>query len=438
MPAAAPPAPDIKSFAPVDVLGAIDLPPVPGNPAPAPAPAPPPARVDPPVVEDLEDLDVQDEGPASIKDFKPNDTENPAPAPQPDTEPKPSGPKELRARLKQVDAEREAALAKLAEKEKEIQEERAKPRPDAAELESLRNELALLKAKEVKTAEEHRRASAKDHPEVLAIKQPFLEKVDDFSNVLAMDKGARVGKEFDSELSDLVNDRLELGNRDSAGFDERQTALMEKIEKYGPEHKATILNLLTEGARTLMKASDKQKEVAENETEYVLKDRVTRYGKAVQEYESIAGNYGRVDENLISADPLKPSHIIHNLVSNSDGGKTAAAQVKNLIRLAMVPPPPVDPRQEAVMGTEAFRTMIDAGLGQHNQAKKIVTAAMYDGLMAMRLLPSLQKRVLELEAEKSARHREAPSVNPLPVNPTPAAPEGPADPRKFTPENIAI
>lgn len=423
------PAKDIKSFEMIDPLAPLtDLPPAP-TPTPPPAQEAPPASTPPPAVET-----VENEGPANIKDFTIDsdtlDREPAAPAAPPEKE-----PKGLRAEIAKQAAlvkEKEDRIAAIA---KELEEERAKPRPDPAELEALRKERDEIKAERQKDLDARNRANAQDHPEVMAIKRPFLEKVDDFVQTLSLSEGADIGQQFNERLGQMVNQRINLGTPGSEGYNERQQALMEAVGNYGSDNKNAILSMITEGAKTLMAAANKQREVAEDQLGYAYKDRLVRYGTVQRQFDGFAESWGKVDENLLASDPLNPKHIVHKIVTGSEGGKAAAAQVRNLINAAFVPPPPLDPREEAVLGPEAFKARIDTAMGQHEAAKGLVMKSSYDAFMALKILPLREKRIAELEAQLAARHREQPKVETVDAAKSTEELEensGPRDPRKFT------
>ncbi len=434
---APPPAPakDIKSFEMIDPLAPLAA----FEPTPASAAAPPPVvaavqenkPVDP-APEPLEDL-TPDDGPADIKGFV-ADGEPAAPTKEKD-------PKGLRKQLSE-----QAAIIKQREDDitaarKELEDERAKPRPDPAELDRLKQELESVKSDRQKEIDARNRASAQDHPDVMAIRQPFLEKVDDFVQSLSLSEGEEVGRQFGDRFNQMVNQRINLGSPGSEGYNDRQQQLMEAVNSYGGENRTAILSIITEGAKTLLTAAAKQKEISEDHLGQTYKDRLTRYGTVQRQFEKIAENYGRVDENLLAGDPLKPAHIVHKIITASEPARAAAGQVKNLIQLAMVPPPPIDPREEETLGTEAFRARVDTAMGHHEKAKMLVASSMYDAIMAMKILPLKEQRIAELEAQLAARHREAPKV--APVNTDKAVDDleetsGPRDPRKFRIEEPAL
>lgn len=419
---------NIKDFKPEGLLSGDPLPPDPGQ---APDQTPPPAQ-------DPLDVIPQDPGPdpdreqSDPKTFTPDpvtvDGPDPDPIPQQDR----STPKMLRDEIKQ----RNADIERLRQ---ELEAEKGRKRPDLEEVERLRGELDGLKGERQRELDSRNRQNAANHPEVEAIKRPFNEKAVGIADGLSFQ--GKDGQKFIAELGTMIGDMAELGSPQSAGYNERRSALLEKVEEYGSENRSEIYSLLQQGIKTLHEANNKQKEVAENALAYTFKERQINYGKHLQGFKALADGWGNISDVDADADPLKPASIIHRMAKEIPEVKQADAQVRNLLERAFVPPPPLDPAEETIVGPQVWQERIQTMLSGHNQAKAAVIGGARDAFVALRLMPGLVKRITELEGQLKSRRAEAPKVEPSdhrPADPDEQEPTGARSARDFKPQPVAI
>ena len=424
---------DIRTFAPVDPLaggdplGGLDLFP---QKAEAPPPAPDPRRDPAPPAE----IDLEDHGDIEVMDPKTF-----TPEAITDTPP-PAAPKEERETPKKLRKEIEDRNARVKALEEELAAERARPKPDANEITGMKSELETLRAERKKEEDARNRQDARNHPEVKAIENPFTDKVGNFTDAIAMQ--GYDGKKLGIEFGDILVAAQQLGRQGSEGYNDRRSEFLNRIEEYGPENKAQIIQLVNEGIRVLHESSMKQKEVADNALAYTYKERQIAYGKHVQGFEAIADNWGKTTDQEAEADPLKPANIFHRMMKENESVKQADVQVRNFLRAAINPPPPFNPADEAIMGRDAWRQQIDTALDGHNQARKMMISGARDAFMALRVVPSLVKRISDLEGQLKTRRAEAPKVEAADhqriIQDQEDNPDGPRDARTFKPSAIAI
>lgn len=429
-PAPAPSTEDDLIFAPIDVdsdpAPAPDPEPTPDpepspDPEPEPTPAPEPTGPrDPREFQSLSPEDVEEEDPEPT----PNPEPNPGSSPEP--EPEPVGNAGLReklgianTRVRELEEGNVAATTRIKELESRLQQQEETAKAEAEKAQDLSRQVG--------------HQDPVSHPDVVAITQPWQEELQTFSRDLSLDGGD--GNRLMEVAAPLVKQYANLGQPGSDGFEQRRDEFNSAIDNnFGQDQRRDIIALVRKGHEAMHRAEQKIQEISENADAYYYTQTKDRYDGILSEFREIEKGYFSPSPELKETDPYHPTVILSQMSDQSEALKGRLGQITKFLRDALLPLPPLNPKELESMDSEAAGRFMQKQATDH--AAKVAKLQRMAGpaMGSMVVVSTLWKQNQELRGQLELLRGEKPVPSGSDPNPEPEPePTGPKDPSEFQP-----
>jgi hypothetical protein len=277
------------------------------------------------------------------------------------------------------------------------------------------------------------------HPDVQAIQEPWNKKVLELVDYLNIESDT--GRDFENNVGELVREYGSLGSPTSEGYNDRRQAFMERIDSYGSANRQQIVQTLREGIQVIQQSEQKKKYLMENADQVQFQQYNQHYQTEVQRFEEIKKSFLNLDPENIAKDPLAADSVIASFINSDPKYKTAHAQIEAFAQHAILPPPPPNPTDRAKFPSEEdYNNHLKKQWETHNHLKKAAQAGIVRGTWAVRIMPSLMKEITDLRAALKQRRLDDPKIHEQPpeMNKSEPEPTGPQDPKKFVPKDVDL
>jgi len=392
----------------------------PPSPAPAAPPAPepsfdidvsdafapePPAGSEPPAPVSVDEPPPQ--GQIELSDFKPKnfDLSNPEPDDEPEPQPaatpeppKPAdiapGPKELRKAYEATKAERDALKTEKAEIE-------------AAKLQ-LEQEREQLKSQLGEATKHLTYRDPSQHPDVKALLDPVNRELADLPRTALMT--SKQANALATQAPALINEFRQIGAPGTEGYDERREGFLTKVHDSFGENGDRVSSLIAKAATVMEQAERKMAEIKELGGVNGYQEAKQRYDQTQAVYTTqMEANYFQVSPEFAEANPFNSKVVIANLVNGNPKMKEAADRIKQLLRKAAIPPPPINPRELESMPPEERDAMLKGRMSEHQKLIRHFSSQAAEAQLALSVVGPLFKEVTELREKLKIKNGEVPS-----------------------------
>jgi hypothetical protein len=298
----------------------------------------------------------------------------------------------MREQLERLAAEKKAVDEQYEADKKAWEEEKANLAAAAKERDGLKADLEARRVKE----------SAGDlmrHPTVLEITAQWEARFDEFINE-ADENGVRKASQLRQPIVQLAakyNAARQMEDED-ARIDAMAEVKSEVGELVGDEMQGAAMSLVRDAAARLPQVNAAIQELQKNFPQVEYRQRMDGFEQMLKKHEELESASFNPPAEAAKSDPLNPSVVMRAIIDGSPEAKTASASAKNFARLALLPPPPVNPDDFAGLDEEGVRARVDAINARHTNANATLRKILPEALLARQLIPGLYARLSQLES----------------------------------------
>ena len=298
----------------------------------------------------------------------------------------------MREQLQRLADEKKTAEERFEADKKAWEEEKASLAAAAKERDTLKADLDARRVKE----------SAGDlmrHPSVLEITAPWEARFDEFVNE-ADENGVRKASQLRQPIVQLAakyNAARQMEDED-ARIDAMAEVKSEVGELVGDEMQGAAMSLVRDAAARLPQVNAAIQELQRNFPQVEYRQRMDGFEQMLKRHEDLEAASFNPSAEAAKSDPLNPSVVMKAIIDGSPEAKAASSSAKNFARLALLPPPPVNPDDFAGLDEEGVKTRVDAINARHTNANATLRKILPEALLARQLLPGLYARLNQLES----------------------------------------
>ena len=335
-----------------------------------------------------------------LNNLEPDDEpeSQPAVAPEPPEPPKLAdtapGPKELRKAYEATKSERDALKAEKAEIE-------------AAKLQ-LEQEREQLKSQLGEATKHLTYRDPSQHPDVKALLDPVNRELADLPRTALMT--SKQANALTTQAPALINEFRQIGAPGTEGYDERREGFLTKVHDSFGENGDRVSSLIAKAATVMEQAERKMAEIKELGGVNGYQEAKQRYDQTQAVYTTqMEANYFQVSPEFAEANPFNSKVVIANLVNGNPKMKEAADRIKQLLRKAAIPPPPINPRELESMPPEERDAMLKGRMSEHQKLIRHFSSQAAEAQLALSVVGPLFKEVTELREKLKLKTNETPS-----------------------------
>lgn len=342
---------------------------------------------------------------------------------------KPKKNEAIREQLTKVVEERDAERKRLAEVEAERQRILKEHEEFKKNADERFKELEQIKANATV-------GDPANHPEVRKIADPWNSSAKEF----ASDMADLTGGEADGIFAMILGASKQISELEPSSDEYRaaMAGIRTKLStELGEGGLLQGMKMVREGAGAINQIKSVVNEIKSDLPKFRFKQEAEFYGRAKSDYDKIEANLFNPSPETREADPLNQSVVLRAMIDGSPEVKQAAEAIKSFARFAILPPPPIAPDDLEGLDESARSQKILSIHDRHRKANEKLRGVIAEALLARQVLPSLWKRVSELE-DALAGERRAIRGRPQPSMEEPARADKTVGIEQFQPVNAEL
>jgi hypothetical protein len=236
------------------------------------------------------------------------------------------------------------------------------------------------------------------HPTVTAITAPWEARFDEFINE-ADEHGVRKVSQLRQPIVELAakyNLARQMQDED-ARIDAIAEVKQEVGDLVGEEMQSAAMGLVRDAAARIPQVNAAVQELQKNFPQVEYRQRMEGFEQMLKKHEELESASFNPSSEAAKSDPLNPSVVMRAIIDGSPEAKTASVSAKSFAKLALLPPPPMNPDDFAGLDEEAIKARMNQIHSRHSNANATLRKILPEALLARQLLPGLYARLNQME-----------------------------------------
>lgn len=305
----------------------------------------------------------------------------------------------MREQMEQLSATKKALEEKYETEKKSWEERQTELEAAAKERDTLKLDMESRRVKE----------SAGDlmqHPTVRAITAPWDSRFEEFVQE-ADENGVRKALQLKTPMVQLAakyNQARQLEDED-ARIDAMAEVKSEVGELVGDEMMGKAMSLIRDAAARIPQINEAVSELQRNFPQVEYRQRMDGFEQMLKKHEELESASFNPSAEAAKSDPLNPSVVMKAIIDGSPEAKTASTSARNFARMALLPPPPINPDDFAGLDEQGVKNRVDQINARHANANATLRKILPEALLARQLIPGLYSRLSQLESLVSGERK---------------------------------